>query len=221
MADSSIHTQNPIQELERTLSHLYGDLLDFPLLEKVARTEIISSNLPERIKACNVCSLHIGRKNSVIARGESSAKIAFIGDFPSDGDDAKGSPFVDEAGDLLQKMMVAMALKPEEVYLANLVKCRPPAHRGISEAEIAACRGFLQEQFSTVKAKVIVALGESAARALARSDAPLGKLRGQIFDWNGRQVFCTHHPRDLLQSPQKKKEAWEDLKKVMKAMASQ
>lgn len=211
---------NALLELERTVTHLYGDLLGFPLLEKLARSESepAKNNLQDEIKYCSKCSLHIGRKNSVFGRGELNARIAFIGDFPSDADDTAATPFSDAAGDLLQKMIVAMNLRPEETYLANLVKCRPPASKGISEEEIGSCRAYLEEQFSSVRANIIVALGETASKALARSDSSLSTLRGQIFDWNGRKVFCTHHPKDLLQSPQKKKEAWDDLKKVMKAL---
>lgn len=214
------------KELARTIRHTFGDLLDQPLLgndspapEKGKLTPAQAlAEYAERIKFCNNCSLHIGRTNLVFGRGHWEARIAFIGDFPSDADDKNGTPFSDEHGALLNKMILAMKIRPEETYLTNIFKCRAPAGARLEAAQFIACQEHLIFQFTQVRAPVIVALGDHAARALARSESPLRVLRRQVFEWQGRKVICTHHPRDLHNSPQLKKEAWDDLQLAMREM---
>jgi DNA polymerase len=208
--------------LAKTLKSLYGDLADEPLFPALQPSEpSLSPTLAqyaEEIRYCQNCSLYIGRGHSVFGRGLPEAEIAFVGDFPSDADDGQGEPFSDEAGELLHKMIVAMKLRPEETYLTNFFKCRPPAGQRLEQEHFRACEEILSRQFSFLAARIVVALGENSARALARSEAPLAVLRGQVFSWNERSVYCTHHPRDLLRSPAKKKEAWADLQAVMRAL---
>lgn len=212
------------ESLALTLKHVYGDLLDLPLLSPSASPSATNQSsyslhdYKEKIRYCQDCSLHIGRSQLVFGRGPLHARVAFIGDFPSSADDKVGEPFSDECGELLNKMILAMKLKPEEVYLTNLLKCRPPASEKPEEIHAIACRHHLEVEFSHVQATYIVALGEHPARALGRSIAPLSVLRKQEFEWGHRKVFCTHHPRELLKSAAKKKEAWEDLRLVMRAM---
>lgn len=223
--------QDDARALAQTLEALYGDILDYPLLDPngplaapaaapaLAPSESLQA-YAEKIRYCQDCGLHLGRQNLVFGRGESTASIAFVGDVPSLEDDAKGLPFVDAAGALLDKMVLAMKLRPESVYLTNIFKCRPPGDQKPDLDLFRLCENHLKVQFQWLNAKTIVALGENAARALTRSEAPLRVLRGQQFDWEGRRVFVTYHPRELLQSPAKKKEAWEDLQGVMRAMGT-
>lgn len=220
------------KDLALTLKSLYGDLADFPFLQPRARersapatatataSEALSA-LAAEIRFCERCELHIGRHQLVFGRGLPEARIAFVGDFPSDADDEAGLPFSDESGDLLRKMIVAMKLQPEETYLTNVFKCRPPRNHRVEQDLFRACENHLERQFDLLSARFVVAMGEHAARALSRSESPLPVLRGQIYDWRGRSVFCTYHPRDLLASPARKKEAWSDLQAVMRAMERQ
>jgi len=228
--------QDNASALAQTIEALYGDLLDYPLLDPSGPAPVLLAGAPavapvaapseslstyaEKIRYCQDCGLHIGRQNLVFGRGESTASIAFIGDVPSLEDDAKGLPFADGAGALLDKMVIAMKLRPESVYLTNIFKCRPPGNQKPDQDLFRICENHLKVQFQWLSAKTIVALGETAARSLAHSDAPLRVLRGQEFEWEGRRVFVTHHPRDLLQDPGKKKEAWEDLQSVMRALGT-
>jgi DNA polymerase len=216
--------------LAHTLKSIYGDLLDLPLLHpgepksvraggKTSPSEALAA-YAEEIRYCQHCLYHMGRRHLVFGRGQPEARIAFVGDFPSDQDDAKGEPFSDDAGDLLHKMIVAMKLKPEETYLTTLSKCRLPAGARPELDRFEHEEDHLKKQFAHLQAEFIVAMGDAAARTLAHSESPLPVLRKQIFDWEGRKVFVTHHPRDLLSSPAKKKEAWEDLQAVMRAMGA-
>lgn len=212
-------------EAAHTLESLYGDLLDLPLFDAspaptatVAAPAQTLATYAEEVRFCQSCVLHIGRKQLVFGRGSPEARVAFVGDFPSDSDNEIGEPFSDEAGALLAKMIVAMKIRPEETYLTNAFKCHPPIGQGVDNDLFRACERHLLAQFQWVKAPVIVAMGERAAQALAGSESPLRVLRKQEYDWNGRRVVCTHHPRELLNSPAKKKEAWEDLQAVMRML---
>lgn len=217
--------QDWAKDAAHTIESLYGDLLDLPFFS--AETAVVPAaaapgptlaGFAEDIRFCQLCVLHIGRKQSVFGRGSPEARVAFIGDFPSDSDNETGEAFSDEAGALLNKMIVAMKLRPEDTYLANAYKCHPPVGQSVDNSLFGACEKHLERQMGLVKAEVIVAMGERAAQALARSESPLRVLRKQEYEWNGKRVICTHHPRDLLHSPPKKKEAWEDLQAVMKML---
>ncbi len=212
------------QSLALTLRHTFGDVLDLPIFAP-GEVPTLHSNpsalleeYAQQIRFCEACSFHIGRAKLVFGRGHWSAKIAFIGDFPSKADDQKGEPFADETGALLHKMILAMKVKPEEAYLTNIYKCRPATNDRGSAAHFLSCQKHLVYQFSQVNAPVIVALGDEAARCLARSESPLQVLRKQVFEWQGRRVICTHHPRDLHHSPALKKETWDDLKIAMREL---
>jgi DNA polymerase len=218
-------TENsPEHSLALTLRHTFGEILDIPLFapERAASgggSAEALSRYAEKIRYCESCSLHIGRRNLVFGRGHWEARIAFVGDYPSQTDDEKGEPFSGESGALLHKMIVAMKLKPEETYLTNIFKCRPPAGEQPGSAHFLACEPHLRFQFEHVQAKLIVAMGGETARALSRSEAPIQVLRKQIFDWQGIKVICTHHPRDLQLQPLLKKEAWDDLQAAMRLLS--
>ena len=139
----------------------------------------------------------------------------FVGEGPGADEDAQGEPFVGRAGQLLTKMIEAMGLKRSDVYIANIVKSRPPGNRNPEPAEIATCLPFLKKQIEIIQPKVIVCLGKIAAQTLLQTEIPITKLRGQFQDYGGIQVMPTYHPAFLLRNPPMKKFVWEDLKKVM------
>lgn len=164
---------------------------------------------------CIRCPLHKGRKNIVFGVGNPKARLMFIGEGPGADEDAQGEPFVGAAGQLLTKMIKAMGLARSDIYIANIVKCRPPGNRNPEPLEIEQCIPFLYRQIETVGPKVIVCLGKIAASTLLKNEIPITKLRGGFHDYQGIQVMPTYHPAYLLRNPVMKKPVWEDLKKVM------
>ena len=172
--------------------------------------------LIEIVKGCKKCPLHKNRTNVVFGEGNIHAKLMFVGEGPGADEDKLGRPFVGKAGQLLTKMIEAMTLKREDVYIANIVKCRPPENRAPFKEEAAACIDYLKNQIDIIKPKVIVCLGSVSATYLLNTDKQISKLRGDFIDLHGIKVMPTFHPAYLLRNPIKKKESWEDLKKVMK-----
>lgn len=165
---------------------------------------------------CTRCKLAgLGRRQVVFGVGNPHAELMFVGEAPGADEDIQGEPFVGRAGQLLTKMIEAMGYTRESVYIANVVKCRPPANRTPEPDEVAACEPFLLRQIDIIQPKVVVGLGSSAARALLRTDTPISRLRGQVFPLRAAKFVPTFHPAYLLRSPDKKRDAWEDLKKVM------
>lgn len=172
----------------------------------------------ERIAAvCTRCPLHVGRTNPVFADGAPTAALMFIGEAPGRDEDMQGKPFVGRAGQLLTKMIEAMQFRRDEVYIANIVKCRPPENRVPADEEAAACLPYLLRQIELVQPKVMVLLGATAVGRLLGKTGISG-LRGNWHEFHGVRVMPTFHPAYLLRSPAKKKEAWEDLQKVMRVL---
>ena len=171
-----------------------------------------------RMGECTLCKLHKGRHNIVFGVGDPRARLMFVGEAPGEDEDLKGEPFVGKAGQLLTKMIEAMGLRREDVYICNTVKCRPPNNRNPEPDELAACEPFLKGQLASVKPEVIVTLGKFAAQALLRDQTPITRLRGQWREYEGIPVMPTFHPAYLLRSPQEKVKVWEDLKDVMKKL---
>ncbi len=166
--------------------------------------------------ACTRCKLAgLGRRQVVFGVGNPSADLMFVGEAPGADEDAQGEPFVGRAGQLLTKMIEAMGQTRDTVYIANVIKCRPPENRNPEPDEVATCEPFLFRQIDSVRPKVIVALGKFAAQTLLRTDTPISRLRGHVHQLRGAQLMPTFHPSYLLRSPDKKRDAWEDLKKVM------
>ena len=164
---------------------------------------------------CTRCQLHEERTNVVFGVGDDNADLMFVGEAPGRDEDLKGEPFVGRAGQLLTKIIEAIDLNREDVYIANVVKCRPPKNRNPAPAEIATCQPFLRAQIAFVKPKVIVALGAFAAKTLLNDvDTPISGLRGKVFDFCGAKLIPTFHPAYLLRSPDRKRDVWEDMKKV-------
>jgi DNA polymerase len=170
----------------------------------------------EDLGDCTRCKLHAqGRKQIVFGVGNPAADLMFVGEAPGADEDLQGEPFVGRAGQLLTKMIAAMGFAREDVYIANVLKCRPPGNRNPEPDEIALCEPFLFRQLASVEPKVVIALGAFAARTLLKTDAPISRLRGRVFDYRGAQLIPTFHPSFLLRSPGYKREAWDDLKKAL------
>jgi DNA polymerase len=162
---------------------------------------------------CSRCKLQrLGRKQIVFGVGNPDADLMFVGEAPGADEDAQGIPFVGRAGQLLTKMIAAMGFDRDQVYIANVIKCRPPQNRPPEPDEIASCEPFLFRQIDAIAPKVIVALGSFAAKTLLATDQSISRLRGKVYDFRGVKLVPTFHPSYLLRSPDRKREAWEDLK---------
>jgi uracil-DNA glycosylase len=201
---------------------LFGEARAEPASASANRLPVLNSFSPdnslEEIRAdigdCTRCKLHEGRTRIVFGEGHPQARLMFVGEGPGANEDVSGRPFVGEAGKLLDKIIAAIGYKRQEVYIGNVVKCRPPGNRAPERDEVETCEPFLFRQIAVIKPKVIVALGSPAFQCLFRSREPISKARGQLRQWNGIQVMPTFHPAYLLRSPEKKREAWEDMKIV-------
>jgi DNA polymerase len=179
-------------------------------------------SIREDIGDCTRCKLAtLGRKQVVFGVGNPSADLMFIGEAPGADEDVQGVPFVGRAGQLLTKMIEAMGFTRDEVYIANVVKCRPPDNRNPEPDEIESCEPFLFRQIETIQPRVIVALGAFAAKTLLRTQDPISRLRGRVYDYHGAKLIPTFHPSFLLRSPGQKKYAWDDLKKALSVMGRQ
>jgi DNA polymerase len=173
------------------------------------------ASIRESIGDCTRCKLHtLGRKQIVFGSGNPDADLMFVGEAPGADEDAQGVPFIGRAGQLLTKIIEAMGLSRDDVYIANVIKCRPPGNRNPEPDEIAECEPFLLRQIESIRPKVIVALGTFAAHTLLRTDAPISKLRGVFHPYHGAQLLPTFHPAYLLRSPERKRDVWDDMKKV-------
>jgi DNA polymerase len=179
--------------------------------QRRARLEVLAAEAA----ACTRCDLHTGRTKSVFARGNPDAELAFVGEGPGYHEDQQGLPFVGKAGQLLDKMIVAMGYGRDDVYVCNVVKCRPPDNRTPLPNETAACLPYLEQQLASIQPKVVVALGRTAAQGLGLIDETTRGWRGAWRTWNGIAVMSTYHPAFLLRSPEMKRPVWEDLQKVM------
>jgi uracil-DNA glycosylase family 4 len=191
-----------------------GSLELFSLNDEAAQYGNLDA-LKEITMKCTRCVLANGRANVVFGEGAADASLMFIGEGPGEQEDIKGRPFVGRAGQLLDKMIVAMGFERKDVYIANIVKCRPPQNRAPLPDEEAACLPYLRAQISFIKPKIIVLLGAVAMKALLQTNAGISQVRGKFLDYHGFTTMPTFHPAFLLRNPAKKKESWEDLKKVM------
>ena len=172
----------------------------------------------EEIGDCTRCALHKGRNKLVFGDGSPHARLMFVGEGPGADEDAQGLPFVGRAGQLLNNMIAAMGFKREEVYIANVVKCRPPGNRTPEPEEANTCSPFLFRQIEAIRPQVLVALGATAATYLLGQRQPLAGLRGRVHAFRGMQLIVTYHPAYLLRDPRQKKEAWADLQIAMREL---
>jgi DNA polymerase len=175
--------------------------------------------LREWIGDCRRCKLAEGRKTIVFGQGNPEARLMFVGEAPGAEEDEQGLAFVGKAGQLLTRIIEAMGLRREDVYIANVIKCRPPQNRNPEPDEVEQCEPFLFRQVDTIRPKVIVALGTFAARSLLKTMDPISRLRGRVYDYRGAKLVPTFHPAFLLRNPNCRREVWEDMKKVRTLLA--
>ena len=169
-------------------------------------------SLRQEVATCRRCQLHETRTQTVFGVGDPDADWLFVGEAPGEQEDLRGEPFVGRAGQLLDEMIRALGLEREKVFIANVLKCRPPKNRDPSAEESLACEPFLVQQVRMVRPRIIMAVGRIAAQNLLKTQVPIGKLRGQIHQYENIPVVVTYHPAYLLRSQTEKRRAWEDLK---------
>ncbi len=216
----TLETRQPIVPEENTIAprkpiaRPSDERVNIPAAEKPSLLQLIREDIGD----CTRCALHKGRHTIVFGDGSPVARLMFVGEGPGADEDAQGIPFVGRAGQLLNNMIAAMGLKREEVYIANVVKCRPPGNRTPEPEEGNTCSPFLFRQIDVIKPQVIVALGATAATYLLGSRQPLAGVRGRVHTFRGSQLIVTYHPAYLLRDPRQKKEAWADLQIAMKEL---
>ena len=202
----------------RTASDTLGDPravepVGAPLETRVSDTlELIQLDIGPACTRCKLCTL--GRNQIVFGVGNARARLMFVGEAPGEEEDKRGEPFVGKAGQLLTKIIEAIGLSRDQVYIANVIKCRPPGNRNPEPDEVASCEPFLFRQIDTIQPRVIVPLGKFAAQCLLKTADPITRLRGRTFAYRGATLIPTFHPAYLLRNPSAKREVWEDMKKV-------
>ena len=197
-----------------------SEIIPVPVFTNAA--DVLAAIKAEIGPDCARCKLHtLGRRQIVFGVGNPDADLMFVGEAPGADEDVKGEPFVGRAGQLLTKIIEAIGLTREAVYIANVIKCRPPQNRNPEPDEVDTCEPFLFRQIDAIKPKVVVALGSFAARALLRTQDPISRLRGRVYEYRGAKLIPTFHPAYLLRNPSSKKEVWEDMKLVRTLLKSQ
>lgn len=174
--------------------------------------------LMQEVTACTRCGLHATRTNVVFGHGDPHAALMFIGEAPGHDEDLQALPFVGRAGQLLTKIIEAMGMKRSDVYIANILKCRPPHNRAPLPTEILACADNVRRQVAAIRPKVICTLGKFASQTLLKTETPISSLRGKFQDYEGIRVMPTFHPAYLLRNPDDKKLVWDDMKKILKVL---
>jgi uracil-DNA glycosylase len=201
--------------VEENIFELANPKPEFGVTDPVQALRLIREDLGD----CTRCRLSKqGRKQIVFGVGNPKAELMFIGEAPGADEDQQGEPFVGRAGQLLNNMIKAMGLRREDIYIANIIKCRPPGNRTPERDECDTCSPFLMRQIAAIKPKAIVALGAVAAKTLLAINAPMSEFRGRWFDFRGTKLAVTYHPAFLLRDPRQKKETWKDLQMVMKEL---
>lgn len=213
--------------LARALKQHVEGLRAFGIMAIPSTQAAVNSSKAERllrlaheVERCRRCPLYKTRTHAVVSDGTPEARLVFIGEAPGRDEDLQGKPFVGAAGQLLTKMITAMGMKREEVYICNILKDRPPNNRTPLPEEVEACLPFLQEQLAIIQPSVICTLGAVATKALLGPYVSITKVRGQVREYQGIALVPTFHPAYLLRNPAAKKDAWEDLKKVKKLLES-
>jgi uracil-DNA glycosylase family 4 len=181
--------------------------------------ELIKADLGDDCRRCKLCTM--GRSQIVFGVGNPKARLMFVGEAPGEEEDKRGEPFVGRAGQLLTKIIEAIGLTREQVYIANVIKCRPPGNRNPEADEVEQCEPYLFRQIDVIKPRVIVPLGKFAAQSLLKTMDPITRLRGRQFDYRGAALIPTFHPAYLLRNPSAKREVWEDMKKVRAILQSE
>jgi DNA polymerase len=186
-----------------------------PKVARLSAADSLAQLRDEIGPACQRCKLHqLGRTQVVFGVGNPNAELMFVGEAPGGDEDLQGEPFVGRAGQLLTKIIGAIDLRRDQVYIANVIKCRPPGNRNPEPDEVDTCEPFLFRQIDAIKPKVIMALGKFAAQSLLKTTDPITRLRGRVFNYRGASLIPTFHPAFLLRNPSAKREVWEDMKKA-------
>jgi uracil-DNA glycosylase family 4 len=185
----------------------------FEAVDKVKDDTLLK--IREDLGECTRCKLHKGRNKIVFGDGNPKARLVFVGEGPGADEDAQGLPFVGRAGKLLTQMIEAMGLQRKDVYICNVVKCRPPENRAPEPDEVAACSPFLMRQIDSIHPRVIVCLGATAAKTILNTTRGISQFRGEWLEWRGHKLMATYHPAYLLRNPPAKADVWKDLQKVM------
>jgi uracil-DNA glycosylase family 4 len=191
----------------------------FESMEKITGDSLLKTR--EDLGECTRCKLHSTRHTIVFGDGNPKAELVFVGEGPGADEDAQGLPFVGRAGKLLTQMIEAMGLQRKDVYICNVVKCRPPENRQPEEDEVRTCSPFLMRQIDVIAPKVIVCLGAVAAKTLLQTNRGISQFRGEWLEFRGRKLLATYHPAYLLRNPPAKSEVWKDLQKVMAVLGLQ
>lgn len=186
------------------------------LVSKLTASAINLDDLYDAIKDCQRCGLSATRTNFVFGVGNESADLVLVGEAPGMEEDLQGEPFVGKAGQLLDKILASINFAREEVYIANVLKCRPPGNRDPSPQEVEKCLPYLYQQLKIIKPRLILAVGRIAAQTLLKTTEPLSKLRGKIHNFDGAKLLVTYHPAALLRFPQLKRSTWEDVQLLRK-----
>ena len=210
-----IEPVEPIEPTERVPSEPTEPTEPTAPVERLALSSALHVIREDLGAECTRCKLHtLGRTQVVFGVGNPNADLMFVGEAPGADEDIQGEPFVGRAGQLLTKIIEAIDLRREDVYIANVIKCRPPGNRNPEPDEVEQCEPFLFRQIDTVKPKVIVALGKFAAQCLLRTNDPITRIRGREFKYRDAILIPTYHPAYLLRTPSAKREVWEDMKRV-------
>ena len=207
----------PIEEIVQQLEFL-RDIGVTSLETSDARVDVSGGDGLSSIRSdmgdCRRCKLHPTRTNIVFGAGNPNAELVFVGEAPGFDEDQQGLPFVGRAGQLLTRIIESIEIKREDVYICNVLKCRPPENRNPEPDEVTACNPFLKRQLDTIRPKVVCCLGTFAAQTVLGIVSPISKLRGRFHDLDGMRVIATFHPAYLLRSPDKKRDVWEDMKQI-------
>jgi uracil-DNA glycosylase len=205
----------PAESIQKTIA------ANTSLFDSSPGKEETLASIREDIGDCQRCKLAKTRNSIVFGSGNPKASLMFIGEAPGADEDAQGLPFVGRAGQLLTKIIEAIEMRREEVYICNIIKCRPPQNRNPEPDEIGSCEPFLFRQIAAIKPKVICALGTYGAQTLLRTKEPISRLRGYFIDYRGSKLMATFHPAYLLRNPQEKRRVWEDMQKIRDYLRSQ
>ena len=184
------------------------------MFDAVPQTDETLEQVREDLGDCRRCKLAPARRNIVFGSGNPHAELMFVGEAPGADEDEQGLPFVGRAGQLLTRIIEAIEMRREDVYICNILKCRPPGNRNPEPDEIASCEPFLMRQIATIRPKVICALGTFGAQTLLRTKEPISRLRGQFIEYQGARLMATFHPAYLLRNPGEKRKVWEDVQKI-------
>jgi len=189
------------------------EMASAPKVARQGETSPVWDELERRVSVCTLCDLHRERTQTVFGVGQRSADLMIIGEAPGAEEDRQGEPFVGRAGKLLNAMLAAIGFSRDQVFIANILKCRPPANRDPRVEEAASCEPYLIEQITLIEPKIILAVGKISAQNLLKVQTPIGKMRGQLYSFGdaGIPVVVTYHPAYLLRSPEQKRKVWQDL----------